>query len=143
MPKAHFDQVLQELDALESELEPMRLVVDSGEDRFRRAPTARANAYHHLEAAMTHAMESARALIEETQWEVPEEGVETIHLLVSEDVLPERVGADLVEIAEFMAEHTDDDGWESPDLHGRVAQGAEVLSEYVEYVHHFLKSWAE
>jgi hypothetical protein len=143
MPKAHFDQVLQELDALESELEPMRLVIDSGEERFRRAPTARANAYGHLEAAMTHALESARALIEEVDWDSPEETAEAIQLLVEQDVVPERIGTELVEIAEFMAENAGDDGWESPRLYARVAQGADTLGEYVEYVHHFLKAWGE
>jgi len=143
MPKAHFDHVLQELDALESELEPMRVVIDSGEQRFRRAPAARAIAYQHLESAMGHTLESARALIEEAAWEVPEETAEAFHLLVEQDVVPERIGTDIVEIVEFMAENAGDDGWEAPRLFDRVAQGVDTLGEYVEYVHHFMKAWGE
>jgi len=143
MPKADFAHVLQELEALESELEPMRPLVDEGEERLRRAPTARAAAWRQLESAVGHALESARALIAEAEWEEPEEAADAILVLVENDVLPERIGNEMVEITEFTVEQLDEEGSESEDLFDRLAQGAETLTEYVEYVHHFLKSWGE
>ncbi len=143
MPKADFAQVLLELDALESELEPIRVLVDEGEDRFGRAPTARAAAYRQLESAMNHTLTAARALIAQADWEEPEEDPEAIEVLVEEDVLPERVGADILELAEFTTEQLDEEATESEDLYDRMLQGIDTLTEYVEYVHHFLKRWGE
>ena len=140
MAKANFARVLEELEALESELDPIRLVVDEGEETFGRARTARESAFRQLESAVGHTLGSARALIEETGWEASEEDQGVIEALVEEDVVPERIGADILEIAEFT---TDEHAWESDGLHDRMAKSVDTLSEYIEYVQHFLKGWAE
>lgn len=142
MSKADFAQVLEELDALESELDPIRLLVGEGEKMFARAPAARENAFRQLESAVGHTLESARALIKETDWQKPEEDLEEIEILVEEDVVPERIGADILEIAEFTTDELDD-GWESDGFYDRMAKSVDTLSEYIEYVHHFLKGWGE
>lgn len=142
MAKADFAQVLQDLDAVESDLEPLRVAVDEGEELFGRAPTARENAYHHLESAVQHALRSARALIEEADWDEPEDDLDAIEILVEEEVVPQRIGADIVDLAEF-AEEDGQDRWEADGLYDRMSQGVETLSEYLEYMHLFLKEWGE
>ena len=143
MATADFAQVLDELDALESELDPIRLLVDEGEETFGHAPTARESAFRQLELAVRHTLGSARALIEQTQWEAPEEELEVIDVLVEEDVVPERVGADILEIAEFTIHELDEHAWESDGLYDRMAKSVDTLSDYIEYMHHFLKGWGE
>jgi uncharacterized protein YutE (UPF0331/DUF86 family) len=143
MAGSDFAQVLQELDALEAELDPMRLLVDEGEQTLARAPTAFEHAYRQLESAIGHTLGAARALVEQAEWKAPEEDVGAIEVLVERDVLPERIGADIVEIAEFTNNAFGDMAWESDGLYDRMARGVDTLSEYVEYVHHFLKDWGE
>jgi uncharacterized protein YutE (UPF0331/DUF86 family) len=143
MAKADFAQVLQDLDAVESEIEPLRVSVDEGEDLFGRSPTARENAFRHLESAVRHTLQSARALIEEADWDEPEDDLDAIEILVEEEVVPQRIGADLVDLAEFTAEEEDQDRWVEDGLYDRMSQGVETLSEYLEYVHLFLKEWGE
>jgi len=143
MAKADFAQVLEELDALESELDPIRVLVDEGEETFGHAPTARESAFRQLESAVRHTLGSARALIQETAWESPEEELDVIEILVEEDVVPERIGADILEIAEFTTEELDEHAWESDGLYDRMEKSVDTLSEYIEYVHHVLKGWGE
>ena len=143
MAQADFAQVLQDLDALESELEPMRLAVDEGADRFGRAPTAREAAYRHLETALRHTLGSARGLIQGAEWDEPEGALEAVEILIEEEVLPERIGADIIDLAEFANEDDGDVPWQEEALFDRVSQGIDTLSEYLEYVHLFLKEWGE
>ena len=143
MAKADFAQVLQDLDAVESEIEPLRVSVDEGEDLFGRSPTARENAFRHLESAVRHTLHSARALIEEADWDEPEDDLDAIEILVEEEVVPQRIGADLVDLAEFTAAEEDQDRWVEDGLYDRMSQGVETLSEYLEYVQLFLKEWGE
>lgn len=143
MDTADFAQVLQELEALESEIEPMRLAIDEGEDVFGRAPTARETGYRHFETALGHALASARGLIEEADWDEPEDDLDAIGILVEEDVLPQRVGDTLMELAEFATEDGGEKPWEEDRLYDRMSQGVEALTEYLECVHLFLKEWSE
>jgi uncharacterized protein YutE (UPF0331/DUF86 family) len=143
MAGSDFAQVLQELDALEAELDPMRLLVDEGEQTLVRAPTAIEHAYRQLESAIGHTLGSARALVEQAEWKAPQEDLDAIEVLVEKDVLPERIGADIVEMAEFTNDGFVEMAWASDGLYDRMARGVDTLSEYVEYVHHFLKEWGE
>ena len=142
MAKADFAQVLQNLDAVEAELEPLRVAVDEGEEVFARAPAARESAYRHLETAVRHTLHSAHALIEEADWDEPEDDLDAIEILVEEDVVPGRVGADIVDLAEFAVEDGRD-RWEEDGMYDRMSHGVETLSEYLEYIHVFLKEWSE
>lgn len=143
MAKADFAAVSRELDALESEIEPLRVSVDEGEDVFTKAPTARETAYHHLAAALGHAIGSARSLIDEADWDEPEDDLDAIEILVEEDVVPGRIGSDIIDLAEFATQDGGEEPWEGDGLYDRMTQGVETLSEYLEYVHLFLKEWAD
>jgi uncharacterized protein YutE (UPF0331/DUF86 family) len=143
MAKADFAQVFEDLDQVESELEPLRVSVDEGEGIFGRAPTAREIAFRHLESAVHHTLHSARALIEGAEWNSPADDLEAIEILVEEEVVPQRIGANLADLAEFAAEESGLDRWAEDGLYDRMSQGVETLSEYLEYVHLFLKEWSE
>lgn len=140
---ADFADVLQELDALESELEPIRLAIDEGEGGLVRSRTARETGYRHLETAVRHALASARGLIEEADWDEPENEIDALGILAEEDVLPRRLADTLVELAEFASEDGGKEPWEEDGLYDQMSQGADALSEYLEYVHLFLKEWSE
>ena len=49
----------------------------------------------------------------------------------------------LVALAEYAAEHEDDQAWEAEEsaegAFEHVSMGAEALAEYLEYLHHYLK----
>lgn len=143
MPETNSSEVLHEIEALESELEAIRVAVDEGEETFSSAPTAREAALRHLELAMRHTLESARALIEATDWEQTDDGLEAIEILAEENVIPGRLGVSLIALAEYAAEHEDDQAWEAEEsaegAFEHVSMGAESLAEYLEYVHHYLK----
>jgi uncharacterized protein YutE (UPF0331/DUF86 family) len=145
MSETDFSEVLNELDALETELEAIRVAVDEGDELFVASPTARQSALRHLETAVRHTVESARALIGEADWEEPEDALDAIEILVEEDVLPGRIGQTLVGLAEFAAEHNEETGWDADADPGgafeRLSESVEALTEYQEYVGHFLKEW--
>lgn len=145
MADTDYSTVLRELDALETEIEAIHVAVDEGEETFSAAPTAREVALRHLESAMRLVASSSQAVIKETDWDEPEDAVEAIETLVVQDVLPGRVGATLVALAEYATKHSDDSGWEADeDATGafeRLSEGVEALAEYQEYVHHFLREW--
>lgn len=137
--------MLHELDALEAEIEAIRVAVEEGEEMFSTSPTARQAAMRHLETAVRHTVGSARALIDEADWEEPEDNLDAIEILVEEDVLPGRVGMTLIGLAEFAADHGEESAWEADaDASGafeQLSEGVEALAEYQEYVSHFLKEW--
>lgn len=147
MTETNFTQVLRELDALDAEIEAIRVAVDEGEDTFSAAPTAREAALRHLEGAMRHTVVSARALLKGAEWEEPEDNLDVIEVLVEHDVLPGRVGATLVGLTEYATNHKDDSGWEAEvdatSAFERLSEGVDALAEYQEYVHHFLKEWEQ
>ena len=128
-----FEDVSHELDALESEVEAMRVAVDEGEETFAAAPTARQAALRHLEHAMRHVVESAWSLID------------AIEILAEEDVIPGRLGVTLIGLAEYAAEHGEEEGWEASaeagDAFERVSESVDAITEYIELVHHFMKEW--
>lgn len=142
MAQADFAQVLQDLDALESEMEPLRLAVDEGEESLLESRTARDAAFRHFETAMRHALSAARGIIEEADWEEPESEIDAIEILVEEDVIPRRIGDTLIEQAELATEEGGEEALEE-DLYDRVSAGADALGEYLEYMHLFLKEWSE
>ncbi len=147
MTETNFTQVLRELDALDAEIEAIRVAVDEGEETFSAAPTAREAALRHLEGAMRHTVVSARALLKGAEWEEPEDNLDVLEILVEHDVLPGRVGATLVGLAEYATNHKDDSGWEAEEdatsAFERLSEGVDALAEYQEYVHHFLKEWEQ
>jgi uncharacterized protein YutE (UPF0331/DUF86 family) len=145
MREADFSTVLHELEALEPEIEAIRVAVDEGEELLSASPTARQVAMSHLETAVRHTVKSARALIDEADWEEPEDNLDAIEILVEEDVLPGRVGATLSDLAEYTADLGEESGWEADPAEAfeRLSEGAEALSEFQEYVHHFLKEWVD
>lgn len=145
MSDGTFEEVAHELDALESELEAMRVAVDEGEETFAGAPTARRAAMRHLDHAMRHLIESAWSLIDEADWDEPEDNFDAIEILAEEDVIPGRLGVTLVGLAEYVAEHGEEEGWEATaeaaDAFERVSEGVDAITEYIELVHHFMKEW--
>lgn len=147
MAEADFSDVLRELDALEAEVEAIRVTVDEGEEMLAASPTARQTALRHLDTAVRHTVDSARALIEEADWEEPEDNLDAIEILVEEEVLPGRLGATLTSLADYTTEHAEEGGWESEtdasDVFDRLSEAAEALAEYQEYVQHFLKEWEQ
>lgn len=145
MAETDFSEVLKELDALEAELEAIRVVVDEGEETFTAAPTARQAALRHLEAALRHTLTSARGLIDEADWDEPEDGPDAIEILVEEDVLPGRIGLTLVSLVEYVSEHGEEAGGD-PDADSafeRITESVEALAEYQEYMSHFLREWGD
>ncbi|MGH7543135.1 MAG: hypothetical protein ACREK7_04280 [Gemmatimonadota bacterium] len=145
MPGNDFTDILRELDALEGEVEAMRVAVDEGDETFATAPAARQAALRHLGVAMRHAVNAARTLIDQADWDEPEDNLDAIEILVEEEVLPGRVGLTLVDLADYITE-MGDDGYESSDdpaAFDRLTEGVDALAEYQEYVHHFLKEWSE
>ncbi|HUP01824.1 MAG TPA: HepT-like ribonuclease domain-containing protein [Gemmatimonadota bacterium] len=147
MAEPDFSEILRDLDALDSEIEAIRVAVDEGEEMFTSSPTARQAALRHLEAAVRHTVESARGLIEEADWEEPENSLDAIEILVEEDVLPGRVGVTLIGLAEYTAELGEESVWEADaDATGafeRLSEGVDALAEYQEYMSHFLKEWGD
>ncbi len=144
MSETDFSEVLRELDALEAEIEAMRVAVDEGEETFTTAPAARQAALRHLEVAMRHAVGAARLLIGEADWEEPEDGLDALEILVEEDVLPGRVGLTLVGLADYVTELGEEagyDGVDDPVAFERLSEGVDALAEFQEYVHQFLKEW--
>lgn len=145
MSDESFEDVTHELDALESEVEALRVAVDEGEETFSAAPAARQSAHRHLEHAMRHLIESAWSLIDEADWDEPEDNLDAIEILAEEDVIPGRLGATLVGLAEYAAEHGEEEGWEATaeaaDAFERVSEGVDAITEYIELVHHFMKEW--
>lgn len=145
MSDANFEDVTHQLDALESELEAMRVAVDEGEETFTGAPTARQAALRHLDHAMRHLIESAWSLIDEANWDEPEDNLDAIEILAEEDVIPGRLGVTLMGLAEFAADHGEEEGWEADaeatGAFERVTEGVEAIAEYLEFVHHFMKEW--
>lgn len=145
MSDANFEDVTREIDALESELEAMRIAVDEGEETFTSAPTARQSALRHLDTAMRHAVEAAWSLIDEADWDEPEDNLDAIEILAEEDVIPGRLGVTLMSLAEYASEHGEEETWEA-DVEAagafeRVTEGVDALTEYIEFVHHFMKEW--
>ena len=145
MSDESFEDVTHELDALESEVEALRVVVDEGEETFSAAPAARQTALRHLEHAMRHLIESAWSLIDEADWDEPEDNLDAIEILAEEDVISGRLGTTLVGLAEYVAEHGEEEGWEASaeaaDAFEHVSEGVDAITEYIELVHHFMKEW--
>ncbi|HWC06252.1 MAG TPA: hypothetical protein VG799_03275 [Gemmatimonadota bacterium] len=146
MANGDLSDILRELDSLEAEIEAMRVAVDEGEETFVTAPAARQAALRHLDVAMRHAVNAARSLIDEADWEEPENGLDALEILVEEEVVPGRIGLTLVDLADYVTElgeglanETGDD----PVAFERLTEGVDALAEYQEYVHHFLKEWSE
>jgi uncharacterized protein YutE (UPF0331/DUF86 family) len=145
MSDESFEDVTHELDALESEVEALRVVVDEGEETFSAAPAARQTALRHLEHAMRHLIESAWSLIDQADWDEPEDNLDAIEILAEEDVISGRLGTTLVGLAEYAAEHGEEEGWEASaeaaDAFEHVSEGVDAITEYIELVHHFMKEW--
>lgn len=145
MTDSDFTDVLRDLDALEAEIEAMRIAVDEGEETFVTAPAARQAALRHLDVAMRHAVGAARHLIDEADWEEPEDSLDAIEILVEEDVLPGRIGLTLVGLADYVTEFGEESGYEGSDdpvAFERLSEGVDALAEFQEYLHQFLKEWA-
>ena len=145
MPDTDFSEVLGELDAVEAEIEAMRVAVDEGEETFTTAPAARQAALRHLEVAVRHAVGAAQRLIDEADWDEPEDDLDALEILVEEDVLPGRVGLTLVGLADYVTDLGEESGYEGaegPVAFERLSEGVEALAEFQEYVHQFLKEWA-
>jgi len=146
MSDADFSAVLNELEAMESDLEAIRVAVDEGEETFVSAPTARQEGMRHLEMAVRHVTDSSWALIEEADWDEPEDNLDAIEILAEEDVIPGRLAVELIGLAEYAAEHGEESGWDVADEGGlfeRLGEASEAFAEYLEYVHQFLKEWEE
>ncbi|MDX1623509.1 MAG: HepT-like ribonuclease domain-containing protein [Gemmatimonadota bacterium] len=145
MSEADFADVLTELDQLESELEAVRIVVDEGQDTYAQAPTAREAALRHLDLAMEHTVESAWTLVEEADWEEPEDSADAIEILAEEGVIPGRLAVTLIGLEEYASEHGEAAGWEADteESFERLTEAADALAEYLEYVHHFLRELDE
>jgi uncharacterized protein YutE (UPF0331/DUF86 family) len=145
MSDESFEDVTHELDALESEVEALRVVVDEGEETFSAAPAARQTALRHLEHAMRHLIESAWSLIDQADWDEPEDNLDAIEILAEEAVISGRLGSTLVGLAEYAAEHGEEEGWEASaeaaDAFEHVSEGVDAITEYIELVHHFMKEW--
>ena len=145
---AHDDlnDILRELDSLEAEIEALRVAVGEGEETFVTAPAARQAALRHLDGAMRHAVNAARSLIDEADWEEPEDGLDALEILVEEKVVPGRIGLTLVDLADYvteLGEASDYETGDDPVAFERLTEGVDALAEYQEYVHHFLNEWSE
>jgi len=146
MSDVDFSAVLNELEAMESDLEAIRVAVDEGEETFVSAPTARQEGMRHLEMAVRHVADSSWALIEEADWDEPEDNLDAIEILAEEDVIPGRLAVELIALAEYATEHGEESGWDVADESGlfeRLGEASEAIAEYLEYVHQFLKEWEE
>jgi uncharacterized protein YutE (UPF0331/DUF86 family) len=146
MANGDLSDILRELDSLEAEIEAMRVAVDEGEETFVTAPAARQAALRHLDVAMRHAVNAARSLIDEADWEEPENGLDALEILVEEEVVPGRIGLMLVDLADYVTELGEEPAYETGDdpvAFERLTEGVDALAEYQEYVHHFLKEWSE
>lgn len=143
MAEADFTVLLSELDQLESELEAIRVVVDEGVETYAAAPTAREAALRHLDAGMRHVIDSARSLVEEADWEEPEDQLDAIEILAEEDAIPGPLAVTLTGLAEYAAEHGEEAGWDADadESYERLNEAAEALAEYLEDVHRFLREW--
>lgn len=143
MADSNFADVQGELDQLEGELEAIRIVVDEGVDTYTSAPTAREAALRHLDLAMRHTVEAAWSLIEEADWEEPEDSLDAIEILAEEEVIPGRLAVSLAALAEYATDHGEEAGWEADtgESYERLTEAAEAVAEYIEYMHHFLKEW--
>jgi uncharacterized protein YutE (UPF0331/DUF86 family) len=138
-----FSEVLTELDQLESELEAIRVVVDEGGETYIGAPSAREAALRHLDAGMRHLVDSAWALIEEADWDEPEDNLDAIEILAEEEVIPGPLAVTLTRLAEYASEHGEEAGWVADDdeSYERLGEAAESIAVYLEDVHQFLKQW--
>lgn len=143
MAEADFTEVLAELEQVESELEAIRVVVDEGLETYASAPTAREAALRHLDLAMRHVVDSAWALIEEVEWEEPEDSLDAIEILAEEDVIPGPHAVMLIGLAEYTAEHGEEAGWQADaeESYERLNEAAEAIAEYNEYIQQFLREW--
>lgn len=144
MPEVDFTLVLDELDSLETEIDAVRVAVDEGET-FHEVPSARQAMLGHLGLALQHAINAARSLIDRADWEEPEEGLDAIQILVDEEVLPRRVGATIMDLADTVAELEDGSAYQTADdpvTFEQLTEGLDALTEYQEYVHQFLKEWS-
>lgn len=130
-----------ELEQLESELEAIRVVVDEGGEMYASAPTARETALRHLEIAVRHVVDAAWALIEEADWDEPEDALDAIEILGEEDVIPGPLAVSLVSLAEYATEHGEAAGWDADaeDSYERLAEAVDSLAEYQEYLHQYLQ----
>ena len=140
---ADFSEALGHIEQLESELEAVRLVVGEGESGYAAAPSARQSALRHLELAMRHAVDSAWSLVEEADWDEPEDGPDAIDILAEEDVIPPALASTLTGLVEYAAEFGED-AVRAPgaaESYEQLQEAAEALPLYVEYVHQFLKEW--
>lgn len=138
---ADYSELLTELEHLESELEAIRVVVDEGDEMYAAAPTAREAALRHLEIAMRHVVESAWKLIDEADWDEPEDNLDAIEILAEEDVIPGPLAVSLIALAEYAAEHGEAAGWDADaeESFARLSEAADSLAEYQEYIHEFLR----
>lgn len=130
-----------EIDQLESELEAIRVVVDEGEEMYHSAPTAREAAVRHLEMAMRHVVDSAWALVEQADWDEPEDNLDAIEILAEEDVIPGPLAVSLISLAEYATEHGEAAGWDADaeESFERLSEATDSLAEYQEYLHEYLR----
>lgn len=138
---ADYTDLLLELEQLESELEAIRVVVDEGEEMYHSAPTAREAAVRHLDVAMRHVVDAAWALIEEADWDEPEDSLDAIEILAEEDVIPGPLAVSLISLAEYATEHGEAAGWdaEAEESFDRLTEATDSLAEYQEYLHQYLR----
>lgn len=145
MSERSFEEVTEELTALESELEAIRAAVYEGEETFAAVPTARRAAMQHFDHAMRHVVESAWSLIDEADWDEPEDNLDAIGILAEEDVIPARLSDTLMGLAEYATERGEEEEWdadaEAAGAFERVTEGVDAIAEYLEFVHHFMKEW--
>lgn len=146
MSEADSSDILGELDALESDLDAIRVAVDEGAETFASAPTARQEGMRHLDMGVDHVTETAWALIEEADWDEPEDDADAIEVLAEEDVIPGPLALSLIGLIDYVAEHEDESGWDVADETGlfeRLTEASESFAEFLEYVHQFLRAWEE
>lgn len=146
MADADFSDILAELDALESDLDAIRVAVDEGPETFASAPTARQEGMRHLDMGVEHVTETAWGLIEEAEWEEPEDDADAIEILAEEDVIPGPLALELIGLVEYVSEHEEESGWDVADETGlfeRLGEASESFAEFLEYVHQFLRTWEE
>lgn len=138
-----FSEVLTELEQLESELEAIRVVMDEGVETYTGSRTARESALRHLDGAMRHLVDSAWGLIEETDWDEPEDNLDAIEILAEEDVIPGPLAVTLTHLAEYASEHGEEAGWDAEigESYERLGEAADSIAVYLEDVHEFLKQW--
>lgn len=138
---ADYQDLLVELEQLESELDALRVVVDEGDEMYAAAPTAREAALRHLEVAMRHVVDSAWSLIDEADWDEPEDNLDAIEILAEEDVIPGPLAVSLIGLAEYAVEHGEAVGWEADaeESFERLSEAVDSLAEYQEYVQQHLQ----